>query len=353
LSVVPAGELPGVGYRPSAKIDKGRELSRRRAAIISPSQSRGKAVSERDNSTEAGTGAARNFYGQCVRAAWGASWDVTNAWPPVAALLVLYGAARVAGLSIAPPAGLDDRVGIPAMAAAFIVTAWIAVFLVQLVAAAPRVAAGMAATAAAAARPPRRPRAAAAAPAAVPVRERATEAPASSVLSVRLHDQIEEARTVDTEGEVLPTARAYVARVTNRSDNLIRRCQLFFGAPTQMVVVSGPFDLEPGAHRDLPVLRVLDEASEPHALAYFLDSETWDVAGGQAAWVPDPGRFKVTALSANTLPASLEVDLACTTAEPHAWTLVEASDLDEARRLGKGSLKQVGFSPVAEPSPGD
>jgi len=115
-------------------------------------------------------------------------------------------------------------------------------------------------------------------------------------LQVRLHDQVYESAAVDTTGARLPASRAYVARVANRGDRRVRRCQIFFCNPTHIQVVSGPFDLAPGEQRDLPVLRVIDEAEEPHALLYFLDAETWRVADGQAAFLPEPGRFKVKAV---------------------------------------------------------
>ncbi len=103
-------------------------------------------------------------------------------------------------------------------------------------------------------------------------------------IDVRLHDQVHETTPVDTTGDRLPASRTYTARITNRSAKTVRRCQLFFCYPVHIKVVSGPFDLAPGEHRDLPALRVVDEADDPYALLYFLDAETWRVAAGQAAW---------------------------------------------------------------------
>jgi hypothetical protein len=118
--------------------------------------------------------------------------------------------------------------------------------------------------------------------------------------------------------------------------------------------VSGPFDLGPGEHRDLPVLRVIDETDEPHALLYFLDRETWQVAEGQAAWLPEPGRFKVRVLSADAPTASLEVELSRSTGTPLAWTLVEAADRDEAPSGNRKRPARVrAADPIAEPSSGD
>jgi hypothetical protein len=180
-------------------------------------------------------------------------------------------------------------------------------------------------------------------------------------LQVRLVDQVSETDAVDTAGERLPPSRAYVARVSNRGETRLRRCQLFFGSPTHIQVVSGPFDLAPGAHRDLPVLRVIDESDEPHALLYFLDGETWEVAQGQAAWLPEPGRFKVKVLSANAPAASLDVTLAASEGTPLAWTLVEAADVGttEAEKAPKAARKrrawavEVAADVAAEPGAAD
>ncbi len=167
------------------------------------------------------------------------------------------------------------------------------------------------------------------------------------ILEIRLHDQLHEAGAFDAIGETLPAARAYVARITNRGDKPVRRCQLFFGNPTHIQVVSGPFDLAPGQHRDLPVLRVIDQSDEPHALAYYLESETWHVAQGQAAWLPEPGRFKVKVLSADAPTAALPVELSCSATEPQAWTLVEATL--PAERLARERAVWSAAGPLPEP----
>jgi hypothetical protein len=195
----------------------------------------------------------------------------------------------------------------------------------------------------------------------VAVRERAPqEKRRQDGLQIRLHDQVYET-AVDTTGAPLPAARAYMARVANRGDKRAKRCQLFFVNATHVQVVSGPFDLGPGEHRDLPVLRVIDEADEPHALLYFLDGETWAVADGQAAWLPEPGRFKVKVLSANAPEAALDVALACSAGTPLAWTLVEAADGEaapkdapkEARGPGRKRAAWAASGVAAEPSAGD
>ena len=157
-------------------------------------------------------------------------------------------------------------------------------------------------------------------------------------IDVRLHDQVHETTAVDTTGDRLPASRAYTARITNRSAKTVRRCQLFFCNPVHIQVVSGPFDLAPGEHRDLPALRVVDEADDPYALLYFLDAETWRVAAGQAAWLPEPGRFKVKVLSANAPAAALDVKLLRSAGTPLAWTLVEATEPDKAPKAGRKPL---------------
>ncbi len=189
--------------------------------------------------------------------------------------------------------------------------------------------------------------------AAAPPLAHAAPRPVLPTLDVRLHDQIYETNAVDAAGDRLPASRTYRARIANRSDQIVRRCQLFFCNPTNIQVVSGPFDLAPDEHLDLPALHVIDEADEPHALLYFLDAETWHVAQGQAAWLPEPGRFKVKVLSANAPPSALEVTLLHDAGMPFAWTLVEATEPDKAPTAGRKPLTRASFDTVAESSLGD
>jgi len=237
------------------------------------------------------------FYRSCIEDAWRTSWNVANAWPPVLVLLALY---AVGWLS-----GHDAELATPSALLLLLAAAALAIFLVRFTAAPPRIFARLEVAVP-------RPKAA-----------RLSAPPASppAPLQLRLRGSLDEANAVDVTGDRLPAARAFLARATNQSDATLRRCQLFFGTPTNIQVVSAPFDLAPGAHLDLPVLRVSGGAADPHALVYFLDRETWAVAGGQAAWLPEPGRFKVTALSADTERVALEVELSAATAE---WTLAEA-----------------------------
>ncbi|MBS0527647.1 MAG: hypothetical protein JSS04_28755 [Proteobacteria bacterium] len=344
---------------------------------------------QRDGATSAARQGLR-FYARCAGEAWRRSWDAANAIAPVLGLLVLYGGARLGGLdlsfSVPGAGGSGALIG----TGLFIALAWAVVFLVQLVATPPRLHARLEAELLALARrrapptgrltalPEPKPVAALSAP----VQEEATvllpPTPPSRVtappppktgegvlpsaarehdpIHVRLHDQVYETAAVDTTGARLPAARAYVARVANRGDRRVRRCQLFFCNPAHIQVVSGPFDLAPGEHRDLPVLRVIDEAEEPHALLYFLDGETWAVADGQAAWLPEPGCFKVKVLSADAPDAALDVTLACSTGTPLAWTLVEAADADRERtapKAGRRRAARAAADVVAEPSAGD
>lgn len=286
-----------------------------------------------------GVRAGLEFYARCVRDAWRRSWDASNAWPAVG-LLVLYGCARLAGYTISLPGDGDSSA--LAVATGFVVTAWTAVFLVQLIAAPPRLAARLQTQI----EPPRL----------EPPQVRPPKIPPrrAPLLDVRLEDQVQEAGAVDTVGEVLPTARAYIARITNRGDRPLHRCQLFFGNATHIQVVSGPFDLAPGAYRDLPVLRVIDRSDEPHALAYYLDPDTWQVAEGQAAWLPDPGKFKVKVLSADTAQVALEVELSRSATAPEAWTLIEAAVVAEAphpEATGRQRLVWAGAGTIATPEP--
>ncbi len=274
------------------------------------------------------------FYLRCFGDAWRTSWDLANAWLPLACVVVLYGTLRLTGHEPVLPDLLEQNA--LALAAAYVVAAWAAVFAVRLIAAPPRLYNELQARPPAAVEMPVAPAAKLAA--AKPTPAKPPAAPASvPPLDVRLHDQIHETAMRDAIGETMPAARAYVARVSNRGDKAVRRCQLFLGNPTHIQVVSGPFDLAPGQHRDLPVLRVIDQSDEPHALAYYLESETWQVAAGQAAWLPDPGRFKIKVLSADAPTAALNVDLACSTTKPEAWTLVEAAPPAERRKRDRAA----------------
>ena len=250
---------------------------------------------------------------------------------------MLYAGLRFTGHEPVLPDFLEQNV--LALAAAYVVAAWLAVFAVRVVAAPPRLYAELQ-------RQVSSPVVSTPAPDAVAVPV-AKAAPATPLLDIRLQDQIHETGTVDAIGDVMPAARAYVARITNRGDRLIHRCQLFFGNPTHIQVVSGPFDLAPGQHRDLPVLRVIDQSDEPHALAYYLESETWQVAAGQAAWLPEPGRFKVKILSADAPTAALPVELACSATKPEAWTLVEAAPA--AERASRKRKVWTGAESMAAP----
>ncbi|CAN5609620.1 hypothetical protein BH10PSE6_BH10PSE6_28620 [soil metagenome] len=311
------------------------------------------------------------FYARCAQDARRRSWDSANAWPPVLALLLLSGGAWLAGVDLTHPG--DTAYGAPIGTALFIVIAWLAVFLVQFVTAPPRLYARLdaelLALAQRSAAPPVAPVAALSAPASTlasilvatpalppPIPQPAARPamrPVPPPIDVRLHDQVYETAAADTTGDRLPASRAYMARVTNRGDKPVRRCQLFFGSPVHIQVVSGPFDLAPGGHRDLPVLRIIDEADEPHALLYFLDAETWHVAESQAAWLPEPGRFKVKVLSANAPVAALDVNLSCSAGTPLAWTLVEAGEPDKAAKAGRKRLTWAASDAVAEPGSGD
>jgi hypothetical protein len=366
------------------------------------------------------------FYARCAREAWRRSWDAANAIPPVLGLLVLYGGARLAGVDLSFSVPGAGAYGALIGTGLFIALAWLTVFLVQFVAAPPRLQARLeaellalerrraplpdigrvresAASVAALPAPDATPLLALPAPVRAaaeplptppsrvtappspktgeglegvlpvaarlhdPIAARAhdplheglrdpTRVRENAPLQVRLHDQVFEADAVDTTGARLPAARAYVARVANRGDRRVRRCQVFFCNPTHIQVVSGPFDLAPGEHRDLPVLRVIDEADEPHALLYFLDAETWAVADGQAAFLPEPGRFKVKVLSANAPEAALDVALACSAGTPLAWTLVEAGEVADApMEAPKRGRKRAAWATdvAAEPVAGD
>ena len=82
------------------------------------------------------------------------------------------------------------------------------------------------------------------------------------------------------------------------------------------------------------------------------------MAQGQAAWLPEPGRFKVKVLSANAPAAALDVKLARSEGTPLAWTLVEAAEpekapADKAQKAGRQRRAWAASGVVVEPGSGD
>ena len=77
------------------------------------------------------------FFARCTQDAWRQSWDAANARLPVLALLLLLGGAWFAGFNPTFPG--STAYGPPMGTALFLAIPWLAVFLVQLVTAPPRV----------------------------------------------------------------------------------------------------------------------------------------------------------------------------------------------------------------------
>src|SRR5579872_1373882 len=82
----------------------------------------GQRVGEQRDGAMSGARHGLQFYARCAREAWRRSWDAAKAWPPIAALLVLYGGARLAGVDLSFPG--DGEHGAAIGTGLFIAIAW-------------------------------------------------------------------------------------------------------------------------------------------------------------------------------------------------------------------------------------
>jgi len=142
--------------------------------------------------------------------------------------------------------------------------------------------------------------------------------PLKSDLSVTLHDGMAyEAMSVDSAGQPLPDARAWLVRVKNNGSQLLQKCQLMLDDQP----VSRHFELRREEHKDFPVLRMQERVNDPRPIAYFLDPETWKILDGSGLLV-NPGIHEIKVLSADSHPASLNVELSTTAVmPPREWRL--------------------------------
>ena len=101
------------------------------------------------------------------------------------------------------------------------------------------------------------------------------------------------------------------------------------------------------------MLRVIDHCDEPHARLPTISRANLAGGRGQAAWLPEPGRFKVKVLSADAPTASLHVELACSATKPEAWTLIEAAPRAQRRGRERAVWTATGSSAAPELNSGD
>jgi hypothetical protein len=239
--------------------------------------------------------AALLFYLACLKDAWAGSLEIANAWSWLLGPLLLLLASWLLGY----PLPLPDRLDLYALQFSFamLASAWIAVFLLRLVCAPPRLYAQLQAK--------------------IPT-------PPRSDIGLALFDSVAwESGLLDAAGQELPAAKVFHVRVKNNADKFLEKCQLVFGQKDRLhYPVSGIFDLRSGEYRDLPVIRMNLRDHRP--FMYFLDGPDWKVSPSGPSWLLAPGKYEIRVLSANTSPASLDVDLSGSLMSPEEeWKLAQ------------------------------
>jgi hypothetical protein len=125
---------------------------------------------------------------------------------------------------------------------------------------------------------------------------------------------------VDAGGNGLPPAKIFSVRVSNAGDKFLQRCQITFGLKARFnYPVSGCFDLRIGEYKDLPVLRINHQSATPRPFVYFLRDTDWKILTDGPSWLPGQGTYEIQALSADTDPATIEVELSRGNGE---WKLI-------------------------------
>jgi hypothetical protein len=113
----------------------------------------------------------------------------------------------------------------------------------------------------------------------------------------------------DAEGHDLPDAMIFRVRSTNVGNKFLQQCQVTFGQKDRYSYpVSGHFDLRRGEYKDIPFLRINHLSDNPHPFIYFLNSD-WQIDTGGPRWLVPPSIYEIRVLSADTHPASLNVEL--------------------------------------------
>jgi hypothetical protein len=222
------------------------------------------------------------FQWLCVIEAWGGSLEIANAWSGLWGPILVWAGSYWWGHPLKLPEQLDAYAIM--LALSFVVATWLSFFLVRLVGA----------------------------PARLYQRLKATIPPVleSNIKIVLSENMAYEGGLSDATGNQLPPAHTFVVRVVNGGDRFLQKCQLTFGQKTRMnYPVSGCFDLRQGEYRDLPVLRVNARSGDPRAFVYLLEGPDWIISAGGPSWLTGPGTYEIRVLSADTNPASLDVEL--------------------------------------------
>ena len=146
----------------------------------------------------------------------------------------------------------------------------------------------------------------------------------SPSLTIRVHDgPAYESGTRDADGGMLPDCWVFLARLTG-TEKAVTRCQIILEDRNgQNHTASKLFDLRPGEQRDVPVLRFYRAKGRAcRAFIYMsrADGEILPQAGGL---ILGPGRYRIKVLSAEEVPATLDVQLSKHPKVDDQWILEE------------------------------
>ena len=153
-----------------------------------------------------------------------------------------------------------------------------------------------------------------------------------SDIAIGIHDGLAYEELFDEEGLRLPPTKSFVARLTNKGEKFLEKCQICFGMGIDKqsnYPTTKYFELRPGETKNLPILRVKDVAQrqrndqdDRHALLYILrgmDGDWKITRGGPALCVP-PGLHQLSVFSADTGAATIDVELS---KSDQGWNLRE------------------------------
>jgi hypothetical protein len=136
-----------------------------------------------------------------------------------------------------------------------------------------------------------------------------------SEIVLRLEDGVVvEFDTRDADDNSLPPMVGFFVNAKNTGAKTARNCQIFLchqpplGYPMRYAV-SAPFDLQPGADQDFPVIRYREEDADTRALMFFLDPESWKIAAKAPAWLCPPGEYEIKVFSDDNHAAVLKAEL--------------------------------------------
>ncbi len=228
-----------------------------------------------------------NFYRKCANAAWSGSWGQANTFGAVFGGIALAAALYLWGPKVNAPASIQGAVAFACgTTVASIVCLWALIYLARFFDAPRRLYFEL---------------------------EKVIPVPARSDIAIHLHSGLAWIADRDLKSEIAGHM-AFVAGISNVGDKLLRDCQIHFDDAR----VSGRFELRIGEEKEFPVLHLSGANQITRAIIYFIDDRTGEVSPGAAGWLPAPGIHHITVLSADTAPATLDVEL---TRQGGSWDL--------------------------------